>query len=122
MMGRYQSSQKGLALLIVLWVVAILMVTALSFSYSTRTETHATLGFKDTAERKFLAEAGIERAIVEILYRKQNAANLVTLEGSEVWKADGTVYSAQLGDGFYTVSIRGESGKLDINKTSEVLL
>ncbi len=121
-MERNHSAQKGMALFVVLWVLAILMVTVLSFSYVTRTETHATLGFKDTAERKFVAEAGIQRAIIEILYRKQNAANLTTLEGAEVWKADGTVYSGQLGDGSYTVSITGESGKLDINKTSEVLL
>ena len=121
-MERYYRSQKGMALFVVLWVLAILMVTVLSFSFLTRTETHATLGFKDTAERKFLAEAGIERAIIEILYRKQNPVNLTTLEGSKVWKADGTVYSGDLGDGSYTVSIMGESGKLDINKTSEVLL
>lgn len=121
-MDRYYKEQKGLALFVVLWVLAILMVTVLSFSFLTRTETHATLGFKDTAERKFLAEAGIERAIIEILYRKQNIANVITPEGSEVWKADGTVYKEQLGDGFYTVSIMGEAGKLDINKSSEVLL
>ena len=108
--------------MVVLWVLAILMVMVLSFSFVTRTETHATLGFRDTAEKKFLAEAGIERAIIEIIYRKQNIANAVTLEGSEVWKADGTVYTQQLGDGFYTVSIVGDAGKLDINKTSEVLL
>ncbi len=118
----YYSSQKGIALLVVLWVLAILMVMVFSFSFLTRTETHATLGFKDTAERKFLAEAGIERAIVEILYRKQNIANPVTLEGSEMWKADGTVYKGQLGDGFYTVRIVGEAGKLDINMAPEVLL
>src|SRR5208283_5400083 len=56
------------------------------------------------------------------LYRKQNIASPITLEGSEVWKGDGTVYNGQLGDGSYTVSIMGETGKLDINKGSEVLL
>jgi general secretion pathway protein K len=117
-----KGSEKGIALMVVLWVLAILMVTVLSFSFLTRTETHATLGFKDTAERKFLAEAGIERAILELLYRKQNIANPITLEGSEVWKADGTAYTGQLGEGSYTVSIMGEAGKLDINKSSEVLL
>src|SRR5208337_833958 len=112
--------QKGMALFVVLWVLTLLMVTVLSFSFVTRTETHATLGFKDTAERKFLAEAGIERAIIEILYRQKNMANPITLEGSEPWKADGTVYSGQLGEGSYTVSIVGEAGKLDINKAPEL--
>ena len=111
-----------MALLVVLWVIAILMVTVLSFSFLTRTETHATLGFKDAAEKKFLAEAGIERAIIELLYREKNIANPITLEGPEVWKVDGTAYSDQVGEGSYTVSITGEAGKLDINKSSEVLL
>ncbi len=121
-MDRYHSAQKGMALLVVLWVLAILMVTVFSFSFSTRTETHATLRFRDTAEMKFLAEAGIERAIIEVLYRKQNMANPITLEGSAVWKADGTEYSDHLGEGSYRVRIMGEAGKLDINKSSEVLL
>jgi general secretion pathway protein K len=111
-----------MALFIVLWVLAILMVTVLSFSFMTRTETHATLVFKENAARKFLAEAGIERAILEIYYRRQNVNNAVTLEGSQPWKADGTAYSDRVGDGSYTVSIMGESGKLDINLSSGVLL
>ncbi len=111
-----------MALIIVLWVLTILMVTVLSFSFLTRTETHATLAFKETAARKFLAEAGIERSIFEIYYRRQNVNNAVTLEGSEPWKADGTAYSDRVGKGSYTVSLMGEAGKLDINKSSQVLL
>jgi general secretion pathway protein K len=111
-----------MALFIVLWILAILMVTVLSFSFLTRTETHATLVFKETAARKFLAEAGIERAIFEIFYRRQNVNNAVTPEGFEPWKADGTAYSDRVDKGSYTVSIIGESGKLDINKSSGVLL
>jgi len=109
------ASQNGIALLMVLWVLTILMVIALSFSSMTRTETYSTLSFKEGAEKKLLAEAGIERAIMELFYRMQNIGMKTILEGSEIWKIDGTTYNGQIGDGNYSVRITDESGKVDIN-------
>ncbi|MCK7509483.1 MAG: hypothetical protein MZV70_39250 [Desulfobacterales bacterium] len=62
-MRQLLASQDGVALLIVLWVLTMLMVIVLSFSFMTRTETHATLTFREGIEKKFLAESGIQRAI-----------------------------------------------------------
>ena len=111
-------SEKGVALLMVLWVLTILMVIVLSFSFMARTETYATLAFKEKMEMKFLAEAGIQRGIEEILYMKQNA-QLPQFEGSELWKTDGTPYSGRLGEGEYEVRITDESGKIDLNTLNE---
>lgn len=115
-------TEKGIALLIVLWVLTILMVIVLSFSVMARTEIYSTLAFKAGIERKFIAEAGIERAITELFYREFYKDQTVELEGREVWKADGTPYEAQIGDGSYTVKILDESGKVDINTASELVL
>ena len=117
-----EKTQEGIALLIVIWVVTVLMVTVLSFSLMARTEAHSTLSFKEGIEKNFLAEAGIERAIMELFYMRQNMNAAVTTKDTEAWKADGTSYSGQVGDGSYTVRIRGESGKLDINTVPEILL
>lgn len=108
-------SEKGIALLMVLWVLTILMVIVLSFSYMARTETHAALSFKEGSEKKFLAEAGIERGIMEIYYRRQN----ISVPDSDVWKMDGTPYSDSFGSGNYTVRITDESGKIDINTLND---
>src|SRR4030043_741794 len=116
------SSQKGIALILVLWVLTILMVIVLSFSFMARTETYSTLSFKEGLEKKFLAEAGIERGIMEIFYRNMYKNQPLVLEGGEVWKTDGTSYKAQTGDGYYTVRIIDESGKVDINRVSGVVL
>jgi general secretion pathway protein K len=116
--------EKGVALLMVLWVLTILMVIVLSFSFMARTETHATLAFKERMEMKFLAEAAIQRGIQEILYMKQNP-QLAQLEGSDIWKTDGTPYSGRLGEGDYAVRITDESGKIDmntLNDTSGIIL
>ena len=115
-------TEKGIALLIVLWVLTILMVIVLSFSVMARTEIYSTLAFKGGIERKFIAEAGIERGITELFYREVYKDQTVELEGREVWKTDGTPYEGQIGDGYYTVKILDESGKVDINTASELVL
>jgi general secretion pathway protein K len=109
------ASGEGIALLMVLWVLAILMVIVLSFSFMARTETLSALSFKERTENKFLAEAGIERGIVEIFYRTQNLG----LESSDMWKTDGTPYLNKLGNGSYTVRITNESGKIDLNTLND---
>jgi general secretion pathway protein K len=116
------SSQKGVALLMVLWVLTILLVIVFSFSFMTRTEMLSTASFRGGLERKFIAEGGMERAIMELFYRNVYKNQTIELEGREVWQVDGTPYTGQLGNGTYTVSIVDESGKVDINSASELLL
>jgi general secretion pathway protein K len=113
------TAEKGIALLMVLWVLTILMVLVLSFSYMTRTETYATLSFKEGTEKKLLAEAGIERAILELFYRNVNKNQVITLVGYEVWKIDDTSYKDKMGEGEYSVRIIDESGKIDINAMTD---
>jgi general secretion pathway protein K len=110
-----KNSQKGIALLIVLWVMAILMVTVVSFAMMTRAETYGTMAFKEGMEKKFLAEAGIERGIMEIVFQSVNKNQAVTLEGKEAWIPDGTAHTIGTGDGGYMVRIIDESGKISLN-------
>jgi general secretion pathway protein K len=113
--GTALASRQGIALLMVLWVLTILMVIVLSFSFMARTETLSTRSFMEGVEKKFLAEAGVERGIAEIFYRIQN----LTLEGGEIWKTDGTGYVDRMGGGSYLVRITDESGKIDLNTLNE---
>ena len=110
-----KASQRGIALLIVLWVMAILMVTVLSFSMMIRAEAYGTLAFKERVEKKRLAEAGIERGIMEIAYRSVHRNRTATLEGTEAWKLDGTAYTVDMGKGGFAVRVIDESGKISLN-------
>lgn len=112
-------SQKGIALLVTLWLLVILTVMALSFSLLVRTESHATLAFKEGVENKFLAEAGIQRGIAEIIYRNANRNQSIILEGKEAVSVDGTPYTGRVGDGWYRIRITGESGKIDLNALTD---
>ena len=113
------NSQRGIALLMVLWVLTFLTVLVLSFSLVVRSEVYSTLSFKEDMENRFLAEAGIERGIMEIFYRNTYNNRKITMEGREVLKTDGTEYSGRAGNGYYSFSIIDESGKININYLSD---
>ncbi len=111
--------RRGIALIMVLWVLAVLMVIVLSFSYMTRTESLAAISFKDGVEKKFLAEAGIEKAAMEIIYRRMHPNVQTNTEGVETWRVDGTPYTVNAGGGHYTVSVTDEAGKININTLTD---
>jgi general secretion pathway protein K len=112
-------NEKGFALLMVLWVMMVMMVIALSFSLMTRTETHATLYFKEGAEKRFIAEAGVQRAVMELLHRGVYKNKQPVIEGNEPVRVDGTKYTGQLGDDHYTFEIIDESGKINLNALTD---
>jgi len=107
--------RRGIALLIVLWVLTILMVTVFSFAVMTRAETYGTFVFREDTEKRYLAEAGIERGILEILYASANRNRTVTLEGMGLWRSDGTPYTVDMGSGSCEVRIVDEAGKISLN-------
>jgi general secretion pathway protein K len=113
------SSDKGLALLMVLWVLAVLSVIVLSFAFMARTEIYSTISFRDGMEKKFLAEAGIERGIMELFYRNANRNQTSAAEGSEIVRIDGRQYDSELGESKYSFSISDESGKININALTD---
>jgi len=116
-------NQDGIALLLVMWVLAILMVVVLSVSYMTKVESKSTIAYKEGVEEKFLAEAGIERAAEEVMYRRANL-NVPLEEGKDtnVWKTDGTPVTFPLETGTCLVRIIDESGKININKVPDIIL
>lgn len=112
-------SQRGIALLLVLWILSILMVIAMSFTFMTRTDAYSALFFREAIQKKYLAEAGIERGIMELVYRSVNKNQVITLEGMELAKTDGRAYYGKLENGSYLFRLEDESGKMNINALSD---
>jgi len=110
-----EKSHRGIALLIVLWIITILMVMVFSFSSLSRTESFAALNFRETIEKRYLAEAGIERGIIELLHRRQNP----TADMTDIWKTDGRSSIVDIGDSHCAIRISEESGRLDINMLTD---
>ncbi|MCX8070642.1 MAG: general secretion pathway protein GspK [Thermodesulfovibrionales bacterium] len=109
--------EKGIVLVLVLWILTILMVLSLSLSYAVKTELMGTFAYKEDAENKYLARAGIERAKMELVYKKIHRN-----PEDEAWSDNGTIYDFELGRGNVSVRIVNETGKIDINYAQESIL
>lgn len=111
--------ESGFALIMVLWVVIILMVIAMSFSLLAKTETRAALYFRDSLTENLLAQAGLERAILEIYYRQENLNKTVVPDSGETLRVDGTAMEGTIGDDRYMVRIFNEAGRINLNAMND---
>ena len=105
--------ERGVALVLVMWVAVLLTVIASSFIVERRTETLVVGNSISMARAEAIADAGISRAIFE-MYRTDNAP--------DTWKRDGTVQSWSFDGVPVKVEIRDESAKIDINTAADPLL
>lgn len=104
--------QSGVALVIVLWMLALLTIIAVAFSKSTRTETLLTAHFVQTTQARAVAQAGIWLVVNELLKPEQE----------QRWRKDSTIYNVNYGDGDIALRIQDESGKIDLNSARSELL
>jgi len=122
--------QKGIALVMVLWVLMILSVVVLEFSYGMRTEVQITQNFQEEVQLYAMAEGGIQRAVVELIFkndtRVQQKRKTQKDEGiapeQQEWVTDGREYLVSYEGGECAVRATGEAGKVNVNSVSESLL
>lgn len=105
--------QRGIALILVLWVIALLTVIAGSFAYSTHTGVMQVNYLVSASKLRALADAGIHRALFEVADDGDNG---------ERWKVNGKVNRFRLDGMDIAVTMRDESAKIDLNTASDVLL
>jgi general secretion pathway protein K len=113
-------SDKGIALVMVLWVMMILMVLVLSFSVMTRTEAGSTYFFKETVRRRLLAEGALERGVMELVFSMTHKESEIITEGKDPIRLDGRWYTGELGKEKYGFRVAAESTKININKMTDV--
>jgi general secretion pathway protein K len=104
--------QKGLALVLVLWVLSLLTIMAGSFALSMRREASIVAGIKNNAQAMAVAESGIAMAEMMLLNSDQNKR----------WRADGSIYQINSADDKVRIRLLSETGKIDINKADQTLL
>lgn len=103
-------SQKGVALVIVIWILSLLSLMAGSFALTMRRDSSVTASLKNNAEALAVAESGLGLAQYMLLQP----------DPKQRWLADGTIYQLLRADGV-KIRIRAvsESGKIDINASDE---
>lgn len=120
------SRERGAVLLVVLWVVLAMSMLAVSFSSTIRTEVDAARYVVEKKQAHYLARAGMEYAVYEILKRQVASGN--QLMGPGFSGGGGPPIpvmqnlSLDLTGGGVDVRITDESGKINVNAAPDFLI
>lgn len=119
-----RSSERGVVLILVLWLLLVISLLALSFSSSIRTEVNAARNVVDQKQGYYLARAGVNYAIYKLLEANSAfyQAQQQTQDPNQVPPVLTGKLTLQLGDGSTDVEIDDESGKINLNLASDDLI
>jgi general secretion pathway protein K len=113
----------------VLWIIAILSMIVLEFSFTMRTEANIVKNFKEETQLYTIAEGGVQRAIVELIFKhdpmiqqKRNKKLEEIPPEQREWMADGRPYLLPFDQGNCEVRMTSEAGKVNINTVTEATL
>jgi len=106
-------AQFGIALVLVLWMLALMSVIAGSLVFSSRTEVLMAVNLASLAQAETLADAGVYKAIYE-LTRPQT--------DPQRWQGYGLTHDWKFQGAELRVKILDESAKVNINAAPTVLL
>lgn len=106
-------AEEGVALVLVLWALALMLVVAASFVLASRTDTLVVRNSVAMARAEAAADAAVRRAVFEVLQPSTDP---------NAWKADGLERDWAFEDARLKVGVRDESAKIDLNTASDALL
>jgi general secretion pathway protein K len=106
------NSQRGIALVLVLWVLLLLTIITGSFALMARMDRLEANALLSGTQARLSAEAAINLAVLAL----RDPDDLTRM------RADGRVYQQELDGVLVEVSAIDERGKLDINATEELTL
>ncbi|HCT99660.1 MAG TPA: general secretion pathway protein GspK [Methylococcaceae bacterium] len=104
--------QRGVALVLVLWIMSLLMLMAGSFSLTMRRESTGVSGSLSQAKAIAQAQGGVALAQAMLLHEDE----------SKRWRVDGSVYEISTQHAVMRIQIQSQAGKIDINSAPMTLL
>lgn len=104
--------ERGIALIVVLWVLALLTVVVVTFSGEARTDLQIARNQNEAAQARAIADAGVTLAIL----------GLFDPAPATRWTADGKDHALAYGGGTIRVSVQDEAGKIDLNYAPAAML
>lgn len=106
------ATSRGVAFILVLWVVMMLAVLLGSFAVIARTERMQSRHLFDSTQARYAAEAGLNLAVYAL--RKNDPL--------QRWVGDGRPYKFAFGDAEVEVSVVDDAGKIDLNAADREML
>jgi general secretion pathway protein K len=107
-----EAAERGFALLLVIWIMALLAVLAGGMAADTRSAARIMRNRIDTGHARARAEAGVALAVY----------NLLEPNPALQWPVDGRPRLENYDEGEVTVTVQDENGKVDVNAASAELI
>ena len=104
--------QQGAALLLVMWLILLLSGLVAGYAMAARIESMQGNGLARSVAAREAARAGVEYAV----------SRMIEADPQQRWEADGRDYRFDFDGAELDVSIRDESGKIDLNNAAPDLL
>jgi general secretion pathway protein K len=121
-MARLQDN-RGVALLMVLWVLTLLMVLVAEFALSMRTEARTAAYYQDGTQGYYLARAGIFRALLDLQRTQQRDQAALPAGTEEIpFRPNLEPRQFQFPGGTCEVRAGDEAGKVNLNKLTDAQL
>jgi general secretion pathway protein K len=118
--GFQAGDQRGVALIIVLWIFIFLFVVAFDFSADVRDEANAAHRFSADTQGYYLALAGFQRGLYEYAMSAQGGPSQETETPPGFF--DFSWREEKLGNGSFRVRLIDEGGKINLNRVDEATL
>lgn len=119
--------ERGIALLMVIWIFMVLSVLSAEFSRAMRDDAIATQNLAEEVQARGVAIAGVNRAIYRLLHARQNQTDdddpdAIDADAPPPWLPDGRWHDEPYWAGTYGVRMIDEGGRISLNRADEALL
>lgn len=121
----YKIGNRGIALMMILWVLILLDIIVLQFAASMRTEVEITRNFRDRIEAYYLARAAMELARFELMYVASvaksspvaNSKGLMDFRAGKEERDSNPQWQREvaLGRGVFSIEYHVKEDKYDLN-------
>src|SRR6185369_3330161 len=117
-------SERGVALMMVLWIFMVLTVLVAEFSRGMRDDAVATQNMAEEVQARGVAFAGITQGIYRAMRVHANNQDEEEPEDLDVddWPPDGAWHDGVYGGGKFSVRMLDETGKISLNRVDEAML
>lgn len=115
----FPDNNRGIALFLVLWVMTLLSVIVGEFCLAMRTDVNITRNFQEGIQANYIALAGMNQAIFELLRQSHLPAGD---EKAPLWRINTEIGPIPFAGGAFLVRIDNESGRVNLNLAGNRLL
>ncbi len=112
--------QRGVTMIVVLWVIMVLSLLIGGFAFTMHVETQVASYGRKELKAAMLARSGVEVARLQLQLHQKTPAEVGFEALNQVWATNELLYvDHQLGEGKFNVEITDEERKLPLNQLTE---